>query len=140
MFVCEWCKTEFIPKRKQKRTPRFCSRACVNAGQAGSGNPAYGKTYRTKKTHPEWAARVSATSSARHINAGDVNGMGSYVLLEEIRKFEPIEHDQIAFRCLISHSKTETAVATNEPTAGDVSKIIDSVRSRELVRLSGAVD
>lgn len=75
MYTCEWCKSGFVPKQKQKRTPRFCSRACVNAGQSGRGNPSFGKTYRSKETHPEWAAKVSSTSTERRINYGDKNGM-----------------------------------------------------------------
>jgi hypothetical protein len=73
-LTCEYCRSSFeIAYKYRKR--RFCSRKCVDQSHIGVGNPAFGKTYRTKETHPEWAAKVSATSSARQINSGDKNGM-----------------------------------------------------------------
>lgn len=54
---------------------KYCSRACVNTHQKGEGNPAFGKTYRTKATHPDWAAQISKTSKDTGVNVGDKNGM-----------------------------------------------------------------
>lgn len=38
-------------------------------------NPAFGKTYRTKKTHPEWALKVSNTHIQRKHIVGEKNPM-----------------------------------------------------------------
>ena len=58
---------------------KTCSKECLKKLQikmfSGKNNPAYGKVYRTKETHPEWAAKVSKTAKERKINSGDKNGM-----------------------------------------------------------------
>jgi hypothetical protein len=70
--VCENCNVIYNVPFKQ-RNRRFCSRECVNKFQTGSGNPAFGKTYRTKETHPEWAIKIS--DGSKGINSGDSNPM-----------------------------------------------------------------
>jgi len=75
LLTCKSCGCIFETAYKYRTKRQFCSRECVDKSRAGAGNPAFGRTYRTKKTHPEWAAKVSATSSARQINSGDSNGM-----------------------------------------------------------------
>lgn len=42
---------------------------------SGENNPAYGKKYRSKLTHPDWAKNISDTATKRQINFGDANGM-----------------------------------------------------------------
>lgn len=51
-----------------------CGKECQSILQSGDGNPASGRTYRTKKTHPDWANSISKTSTERQINSGDKNG------------------------------------------------------------------
>lgn len=41
---------------------------------SGEKNPAFGKTYKTKKDNPEWAENIRASSKGK-INLGDKNGM-----------------------------------------------------------------
>lgn len=72
---CKTCHINFVALYKERNSKKFCSLACRCKGMSGKGNPAYGKTYRTKETHPEWAAKVSQTSKSRKINSGDKNGM-----------------------------------------------------------------
>lgn len=80
---CEICSKQFdrYTKPSLKKPCRTCSSECRRILRtqifSGERNPAFGKAYRTKVTHPEWAARVSQTSTERHINAGDSNGMKS---------------------------------------------------------------
>lgn len=77
---CEQCNAEF-QVTLAKSSKRFCSKACVNAHYresgmyAGKNNPAAGKIYRSKSTHPEWAASIAKTCVERGINVGDKNGM-----------------------------------------------------------------
>lgn len=68
-LTCRYCQKTFsVPFKYRNR--KFCSRVCVNSYQSGENNPAFGKTYRTKKTHPEWASKVSST----HIERGHILG------------------------------------------------------------------
>lgn len=67
------CQFTVLYKLRDKR--KYCSKDCAVKAFSGSGNPAFGRTYRTKATHPEWAAKMSVTSKARQINSGDKNGM-----------------------------------------------------------------
>lgn len=74
LLTCKGCNSNFeVPRKLRKQ--KYCTRDCVNRSYAGIGNPAYGKTYRTKETHPEWAQKISTTSSEREINKGSKNGM-----------------------------------------------------------------
>jgi len=73
-IVCKGCSNTFTVKYKLRKQ-KYCSRDCVNNSFSGSGNPAYGKTYRTKDKNPEWAEKISKTSTDREINKGDKNGM-----------------------------------------------------------------
>lgn len=75
LLTCKGCGSVFEVGYKLRAKRQFCSRNCADKSHTGAGNPAYGRTYRTKATHPEWAAKVSATSSARQINAGEKNAM-----------------------------------------------------------------
>jgi hypothetical protein len=58
-----------------------CSKECARIRArklgiySGKNNPAYGKTYRTKITHPEWAEKVSATHKEKGSLIGDKNPM-----------------------------------------------------------------
>lgn len=52
-----------------------CRRKQLSMQTAGERNPAYGKTYRTKETHPEWAANIASTCVERGVNVGDRNAM-----------------------------------------------------------------
>ena len=79
---CEICGSEFktyVKPSRPERATRTCSKECLKKLKSkifsGKGNPAYGRTYRTKETHPEWAAKVSKTSKERKINSGEKNGM-----------------------------------------------------------------
>lgn len=74
ILVCKGCSCKFEVNYKLRKQ-KYCTRDCVNKSFKGSGNPAYGKTYRTKETHPEWAQKVSSTSKERGINKGSKNGM-----------------------------------------------------------------
>jgi hypothetical protein len=73
-IICKNCLKEFFVKFKLRKQ-KYCSRECVNVSLSGAGNPAYGKTYRSKKTNPEWAEKISKTSIEREINRGEKNGM-----------------------------------------------------------------
>lgn len=73
-LTCVGCSNLFEVKYKLRKQ-KYCTRECVNKSYAGSGNPAFGKTYRTKESHPEWAEKIRSTSSERGINKGEKNGM-----------------------------------------------------------------
>jgi hypothetical protein len=73
-ITCKGCSNTFTVKYKLRKQ-KYCSRGCVNNSFSGSGNPSYGKTYRTKDKNPEWAEKISKTSTDREINKGDKNGM-----------------------------------------------------------------
>jgi hypothetical protein len=74
---CEECGSDIVFTKAKPR--RFCSNDCKNQWQKvamlGENNPAHGKTYRTKKTHPEWAKAIRKTTRERAINSGDKNPM-----------------------------------------------------------------
>lgn len=74
-LTCKHCGNSFSVKYKERNKRKFCSRQCVNKFQTGAGNPAFGKTYRTKVTHPEWAARTAQTHRTRGHITGDKNPM-----------------------------------------------------------------
>jgi len=74
LLTCKGCNRKFEVVYKLRRQ-KYCTRDCVNKSYSGSGNPSYGKSYRTKETHPEWAQKISSTSLKREINKGDKNGM-----------------------------------------------------------------
>lgn len=73
-LTCKGCSCSFEVNYKLRKQ-KYCSRDCVNRSFAGSGNPSFRKVYRTKETHPEWAEKISKTSTEREINSGDKNGM-----------------------------------------------------------------
>jgi len=73
-LTCKGCNCNFEVQYKLRKQ-KYCTRECVNKSYAGEGNPAYGKAYRTKESHPEWAKKISETSVEREINKGDKNGM-----------------------------------------------------------------
>jgi len=70
--TCENCKVKFTVPFKQRQR-RFCCRKCVDESHTGEGNPAFGKSYRTKATHPDWARNIREGSKG--INSGDSNAM-----------------------------------------------------------------
>lgn len=77
---CEICGSTFRTYVKPSaKTTRTCSKKCLSKLQSkifsGENNPAHGKTYRTKKTHPEWARKVSETHKRLGTNVGEKNGM-----------------------------------------------------------------
>jgi hypothetical protein len=53
---------------------------------SGAGNPAFGKTYRSKATHPDWVEKISKTSKERKINSGDSNGMKNHDVAAKMSK------------------------------------------------------
>jgi hypothetical protein len=75
-LICQFCNLQFPSPRKNRK---YCSKICCNNAYkirfSGEGNPAFGKTYRSKETHPEWAEKVSKTAKDRKINVGNKNGM-----------------------------------------------------------------
>lgn len=71
---CKYCKQDFIVAYKF-RNRKFCTNECVHKFQTGPGNGAYGKVFRTKETHPEWAQRISQTCIDEQVNVGEKNGM-----------------------------------------------------------------
>jgi hypothetical protein len=73
-LTCKGCSCIFEVNYKLRKQ-KYCSRDCINQSFVGSGNPSFGKVYRTKETHPEWAEKISKTSTEREINSGDKNGM-----------------------------------------------------------------
>lgn len=79
-FPCEICGTLRHYKPSQFHFKhRYCSRECQKVGYRtqfrGENNPAFGKTFRSKETHPEWAKNISSTMILREVNVGDKNGM-----------------------------------------------------------------
>lgn len=84
-IVCKQCQTSFAVAFKNRKR-KFCSRECVNKFQTGSGNPSYGKTYRTKETHPEWAKKVSETHRDRGSIQGDKNPMKNPAIAKRMGK------------------------------------------------------
>lgn len=75
---CEECGSNFKVKPSNFNKRKFCSIICRNKRDSrvflGEGNPAYGKTYRTKTTHPGWAAKIQQSTKGK-INIGEKNGM-----------------------------------------------------------------
>ncbi len=63
------------------RIPKYCGRNCQNLHAKETGkfkgcnNPSFGKSYRTKQTHPEWAKSIGETLKKNEVNIGDKNGM-----------------------------------------------------------------
>jgi predicted transcriptional regulator YdeE len=73
-LICKKCQNTFsVPYKSRNR--KFCSRDCVNSYQVGENNPSFGKTYRTKETHPEWALSVKQTHKDRGHISGEKNPM-----------------------------------------------------------------
>lgn len=72
-LTCKGCEVDFNVPYKSRNSRRYCSRECYLLNCGGKNNPAYNKTYRTKITHPEWAAKIR--KSTKGINRGDKNGM-----------------------------------------------------------------
>lgn len=70
-LICERekCKKAFTVGWSLRKR-RFCSLPCSN----GVKNH-FGRVYRTKETHPEWAKKVSDTHKARGTLVGDKNPM-----------------------------------------------------------------
>lgn len=73
-LVCNFCKKCFSVRFKL-RNRKYCSVKCGQEKNKGSGNPAYGKVYRTKATHPKWANSISEGLIRNEVNVGDKNGM-----------------------------------------------------------------
>jgi hypothetical protein len=77
-ITCHICGKSFLVKPFNASLRKYCSKQCANEALkirfSGENNPAYGKTYRSKETHPEWAQKISNTSKGK-INLGDKNGM-----------------------------------------------------------------
>src|SRR5690606_13451700 len=71
-------RSEAIKRLAGERTT-YCSRTCQRVGYKerfkGKNNPAHGKTYRTKTTHPEWAREISRTQKSSGRMLGDLNPM-----------------------------------------------------------------
>lgn len=73
---CKICNEIFVEKY-QNRNRKICNKNddCCKAGRYGKYNPAYGKTYRTKETHPEWAEKTKNTHLERKHITGNKNPM-----------------------------------------------------------------
>jgi hypothetical protein len=75
--ICLNCKS--IIKCTEAKPRKYCNKNCKNIHSKelfkGKNNPAYGKTYRSKKTHPEWVESISKTMIERQINVGEKNAM-----------------------------------------------------------------
>lgn len=80
-IFCQKCGRPIKVKPSLALHKKYCSKKCTDEAFrerfAGPLNPAYGKVYRTKSTHPEWAKKISQTDKEKHINCGDKNGMKS---------------------------------------------------------------
>ena len=61
-LTCKFCKKQFTTAYKNRNKRKFCDNNCYRSSLKGEGNPAHGKTYRSKKTHPEWAEKIAKTS------------------------------------------------------------------------------
>lgn len=76
---CKWCKKQIVVKQSLANKRKFCSRECTKeyfkVHFAGVNNPAFGKVYRTKNTHPEWAKSISDTCVKNKVNVGKRNAM-----------------------------------------------------------------
>lgn len=81
---CKWCSKEFVVEYKYRNKRKFCNIDCMKIGMSGFGNPAYGKTYRTKETHPEWAEKVSNTHKSKGSLIGDKNPMKNPVTVAKM--------------------------------------------------------
>ena len=75
VLSCKHCEKEFRVSYGERKTRKFCCHKCSELYQVGENNPAFGKVYWTKESHPERARQVSETSKRRKINSGDKNGM-----------------------------------------------------------------
>src|SRR4051812_5629451 len=73
--ICRNCQTQFQVAFKYRNRGFYCSQQCSREYMKGENSPTFGKTYRTKETHPEWAASIRKTTKERAINSGDNNGM-----------------------------------------------------------------
>lgn len=73
-LVCKQCNKAFVVTFKQ-RNRKFCCVKCSQISFKGAGNPAYGKTYRSKVTHPEWVKKISETHKKSDRMLGDNNPM-----------------------------------------------------------------
>ena len=75
--VCQICGCDFKIKPSQLQKRKTCSKECqgklYQTSFSGNNNPAFGKTYCTKETHPEWAENIKV--GTKGINAGDDNAM-----------------------------------------------------------------
>jgi hypothetical protein len=82
--LCDKCQTQFErqyilhlnlqEKFEEYKLCDMCKKCFKKFRFSGCRNPAFGKVYRTKETHPEWADSISKTSKGT-INLGDKNGM-----------------------------------------------------------------
>lgn len=76
---CQECGIEILVTKQKSLKKKYCSRNCQAKHYRESGmfsgekNPSYGKVYRTKITHPEWAKKIR--SNTKGINSGNKNGM-----------------------------------------------------------------
>lgn len=80
-FTCQHCGTKRVrdckPSQVGKRV--FCDQKCQSLAYktqfTGRNNPAYGRVYRTKESHPEWAQAISDGQIRNGVNVGERNGM-----------------------------------------------------------------
>ena len=89
-LICRICRALKRTKPSALFTSFCCSRRCADIRAktifSGSRNPAYGKTYRTKATHPEWAQKSSDTHKERGTLVGDKNPMKNPVTAAKMSK------------------------------------------------------
>jgi hypothetical protein len=113
--ICEICGNEYkiyvrlsCPEEKIRKT---CSKECHLKRQSrifsGSNNPAFGKTYRSKETHPEWVAKISNTHKERGTLVGDKN---------------PMKNPEVAARASVSRIKLLSVPETRKRLCSDQMK------------------
>lgn len=78
-WMCSICGVTSYVKLSQVGRKKCCSTNCTKVlfrdMFSGAGNPAYGRTYRSKASHPEWAQSISQTQKASGSMLGDKNPM-----------------------------------------------------------------
>lgn len=92
IFSCKNCGINFFRKTKKSNNSVgvFCSKKCSGSYMSGKNNPAYGVTYRSKQTHPDWANSIKKTMKRKveeeGFRIGDSNPMRRPEVAEKMSK------------------------------------------------------
>lgn len=79
-------KPSHIKRGGKKVCDRECQRELYRVKFSGTGNPAFGKVYRSKETHPDWVKRISSgLKRVGHI-LGDKNPMRNPEIAKKMSK------------------------------------------------------